>query len=75
MRVCTSITSAIDLWISHGLKPGSCTELLLRGEYERAFQHAHPIIKPYFADHIKYVELISEECRGENFDTWKGNES
>ena len=72
MNVDESITSAIDMWIEHGIKPGSCTELLLRGEYDEAFQHAHPLIKPHWQDHIDYVETLPDECRGDNFDSWKG---
>ena len=72
LKVDENIISAIKVWINHGIKPGSCTELLLRGEYDEAFKHAHPLIKPFWEDHIKYVEMLPEECRGEHFDTWPG---
>jgi hypothetical protein len=75
MGVCDNIKKAIDLWISHGIKPGSCTELLLRGDYDRAFLHANPLLKPHWEDHIKYIETLPDECRGENVDTWTGKES
>lgn len=71
-RVDESITSAIDLWIHHGIEPGSCTMLLLEGKYEEAFLHAHPLIKPHWQDHIDYVEKhVPKECRGENMEAWK----
>jgi hypothetical protein len=73
MNVDENIVAAIEVWITHGLKPGSCTELLLRGNYDEAFKHAHPLIKPYWADHIAYVESMPEACRGENFDDWIGS--
>ena len=73
LNVDTSITSAIELWYTDGLPPGSCTELLLRGRYEEAFKHAHPLIKPHWYDHIEYVEtVVPIECRNENYDTWRG---
>jgi len=67
-----NIIDAIEVWITHGLNPGSCTELLLRGEYEKAFKHAHPLIHDHWQDHIDYVERLPKECRGDNFDNWKG---
>ena len=73
MQVDDSIRSAVDMWIKHGIKPGSCTEHLLRGDYDRALQHAHPLIKPHWNDHIEYIESVPEECRGENYDTWKAD--
>ncbi len=72
MRVDTNISDAIEVWITHGLNPGSCTELLLRGNYDEALKHAHPLIKPYWKDHIEYVESMPEACRGENYDDWIG---
>ena len=75
MNVDNSISDAVDLWISHGIKPGSCTELLLRGQYDQAYLHAHLLIKPFWDDHIKYIESLPAGCRGENFDTWEGLKS
>jgi len=72
MEVDENIICAVDSWIQHGINPGSCTELLLRGKYDEAFKHAHPLIKPYWEDHITYIESLPEACRGKNFDTWKG---
>jgi len=72
MNVDENIICAIDTWLTHGIKPGSCTELLLRGEYDEAYKHAHPLIKPYWNDHIEYIESLPAECRGKNFDSWKG---
>lgn len=72
MRVDQSISDAVDKWLSNGINPGSCTELLLRGDYDEAFLHAHPLIKPFWKEHIRYIESIPAECRGENYDTWKG---
>ena len=66
-----NIKSAIDLWISHGLEPGSCTRLLLEGDHEEAFKHAHPLIKPFWNDHVAYIETLPLECRGENMSDWK----
>ena len=72
-KVDSNITDALVAWIEYALPPGSCTEYLLRGDYDEAFLHAHPMIKPYWDDHILYVELnIPEYCRGENYDKWKG---
>lgn len=70
-RVDQNIIEAIDLWISHGLEPGSCTTLLLKGEYDEAFLHAHPLIKPHWKDHITYVESLPDKYRGKNFESWK----
>ena len=72
MNVDIHIIEAIEVFISHGINPGSCVELLLRGEYDEAYKHAHPLIKPYWEDHIAYVESMPEACRGENFDDWIG---
>jgi len=72
LRVDESIREAVDMWLKHGIKPGSCTEFLLRGDYERAFKHAHPFIKQHWNDYIAHIESLPEDCRGENFDTWKG---
>ena len=71
MNIDENIIGAINNWISHGLIPGSCTELLLRGDYEEAFKHAHPLIKPHWKDHIEYIERLPMKYRGENFDIWK----
>ena len=72
LNVDQHIIEAVQAWIDHGLEPGSCTRLLLEGDYEEAYKHAHPLIKPYWADHIKYIESIPEECRGTNMKSWKG---
>lgn len=72
LRVDENIKQAIDMWIEHGMSPGSCTTLLLKGDYEEAFKHAHPLIKPHWDDHIKYVESLPSDCRGENMSEWKG---
>jgi hypothetical protein len=71
MMVDLNMVDALQLWVSHGLYPGSCCYLLLTGKYEEAFLHAHELIKPHWADHIKYVESLPAECRGENMDSWK----
>jgi len=63
-----NIVDAIDIWIKYRIYPGSCTFLLLKGDYEEAYKHAHPLIKPYWKDHIRYVETLPEECRGENIE-------
>ena len=74
VQVDRNITQACDAWIEHGLQPGSCTELLLRGRYEEAFKHAHPLIKPHWDDHITYIESLPLYCRNGNYDRWKGAE-
>ena len=66
------IKEAIDSWISHGLHPGSFTYYLLKGDYEEALKHAHPLLKPHIQDQIDYVETLPIECRGENMESWKG---
>ena len=71
LRVDDNIIQAIELWAKYGLNPGSCTTLLLKGEYDEAFKHAHPLIKPYWEDHIKYVESLQIEYRKENMVSWK----
>ncbi len=68
-----SIKEAVELWVDHGLNPGSCTELLLRGDYDRAFKYAHPHIKPFWNDYVEYIKTIPIECRNENYDSWKTN--
>lgn len=70
-QVDSNITEAIDRWIIHGIKPGSCTSLLLEGKYDEAYLHAHPLIKPYWQDHIDYIETLPKECRGENMSQWE----
>ena len=45
-RVDGSMTSAMDAFIMYGHDPGSCTSLLIKGDYEAAMQHAHPLIRP-----------------------------
>lgn len=73
MKVDRNITDAIDRWYKDGLPPGSCTEYLLRGNYERAFMSAHPMIHEHWQDHIKFVETcVPACCRGENYDNWVG---
>ncbi len=72
LRIDQNIVDAINLWIHYGILPGSCSELLLKGDYDEAFLHAHPLIKPYWDDHIKYVETLPLACRGEGMETWKG---
>jgi hypothetical protein len=75
LRVDANITDAIDRWIELGMPPGSCTEFLLRGDYERALRSAHPMIKPHWDDHVTYVKTcVPACCRGENYDTWQGIE-
>lgn len=41
----SGISSAIELFITHGCQPGSCTSLLLQEEFEKAKAHAHPAIR------------------------------
>lgn len=67
-----NIIEAIETWILYGIKPGSCTELLLRGKYEDAYEHAHPVVKRYWDNHVTYIKNLPPEFRGKNFDTWKG---
>ena len=75
LRVDKNITESIDNWIEHGFHPGSCTELLLRGEYKEAWYHAHPMIKPHWIDHVTYVKTcVPDYCKGKNFDKWRGME-
>jgi len=71
LRIDENIKDAINSWMLHGLQPGSCTTLLLRGNYDEAFKHAHPLIKPYWEDHIRYIESLPEICRGINVPTWQ----
>ena len=40
------IVQAIDVFITHGCYPGSCTSLLLQEKYEEAMYRAHPHIRP-----------------------------
>jgi len=72
LRVDQNIKEAVAVWIEYGINPGSCTKLLLEGKYDEAFLHAHPLIKPYWKDHIAYIETLPKECRGKNVKTWKG---
>lgn len=74
LKVDTSIVEAVRAWLTYALQPGSCTELLLRGDYDEAYKHAHPLIKPYWDDHIKFIESIPLYCRNGNYDRWKGME-
>ena len=76
-EVCDSIVGAIENWINYGLEPGSCTEFLLRGDYERAKLSAHMLLRPdrIWNEHVEFVKnCVPEYCRGENYDTWKGME-
>ena len=70
-KIDISIKEAIDNWIKLGLNPGSCTTLLLKGDYLEAYNHAHPLIKPHWDEHVAYVESLPLECRGENMKAWK----
>lgn len=75
-KIDINIVEAIKLWHNKGIPPGSCTEYLLRGDYEEAFLHAHPLIKPFWNDHIQFVENeVPSYCRGKNYDIWKYHES
>lgn len=74
-KVDVNITDAIQAWFDYGLSPGSCTEYLLRGNYERAKMSAHMLIRPdeIWNDHIAYVEnCVPDICRGENYESWRG---
>lgn len=71
LQVDQNIVDAVQAWIDHGIDPGSCTTLLLKGEYEEAFLHAHPLLVPYWTDHVKYIESLPAECRGANMETWR----
>lgn len=72
-NVDSGMVSAMEAWLDYGLSPGSCTEFLLRGDYLEAYKYAHPLIKPYWDDHVAYVEdCVPDICRGENYDKWKG---
>ena len=71
----SGITSAIDLFITYGCQPGSCTSLLLQGKYARANEHAHVMIKhgKVWEDHVGFVKyIVPKFVKGKNFDTWKG---
>lgn len=70
LKLDENIIQAVNLWIKMGLEPGLCTELLLRGKYDEAYKHAHPLIKSHWDDHITYIEHLPSECRGENYDKW-----
>lgn len=70
LMVDDNIVQAVNMWIQHGIYPGSCTSLLLAGEYDEAFLHAHPLIKPFWQDHIDYIETLPEECRKGNMTAW-----
>ena len=73
LRIDGNITEAIDAWISHGLPPGSCTWLLLAGDYDEAKKYAHPLILPFWDDHVEYVKrCVPDECKGMNMASWKG---
>ena len=75
MNVDQSMISAFKLYFLYGLTPGSCTSYLLAGEYDEAFERAHPMIKgeEMWNDHIAFVETcIPECCRNECFNTWAG---
>lgn len=71
LMVDVSIQSAAEAWISHGLDPGSCVRLLLQGKYKEALAHAHPLIIPYWEDHVAYIQSLPAECRGENMEAWE----
>ena len=64
---------AILAFFMHGLRPGSCTTYLLKGEYERAYACAHPSIKDRWDNRIHWIEKHVPMCiRGDNFDNWSG---
>jgi len=63
-RVDQNIVEAIEVWIKYGIKPGSCTTLLLEGNYDEALLHAHPLIKPHWDDHIAYIKSLPMKYRG-----------
>ena len=67
-----NIVDAIKNYFLYGLPPGSFTTLLLKGDYENAPNHAHPLIKQHIPDHIAFVEMLPGCCRGENFSNWQG---
>ncbi len=66
-----NIKEAVEAWKRYGIMPGSCIELLLRGEYAEAYRHAHPLILPYWDDHIEYIEELPDKYR--DVDNWKGD--
>lgn len=72
----TNIVSAIEVFFIHAIRPGSCTEYLLRGDYDRAKLSAHPLIKDTekkWQEHVNYIEdAVPMCCRGDNYDTWIG---
>ena len=70
-KVDSNIREAVHVWIKYGIDPGSCTKLLLEGKYDKALLHAHPLIKPYWKDHIAYIESIPEKYRGKNMKSHK----
>lgn len=41
------IMSSVDNYFEHNLKPGSCTEKLIRGDYMEAWFSAHRLIQPH----------------------------
>lgn len=58
-----NMIEATELWCKHRIPAGSCTMLLLAGLFDEAFKHAHPMIKPYWEDHINYFKQIAKEHR------------
>jgi len=66
-----NIKSAIDNWIKYGLNPGTCTRLLLEGKYLKAYDYAHPLIKPHWKGHVVFVEKVSLKYRGKNMEKHK----
>ena len=83
LRLDSGIVSAIVVYFTHGLYPGSCAALLLKGKYKDAKAHAHPMIKKngpnasmVWDDMVTFVkEYVPECCRNENFSTWLGFET
>jgi len=73
LRADSNMTNAVNMWYLHALQPGSCTELVLRGQYDEALLHAHVNIRPIFGEFIEWVELyVPDCCKNENYDKWRG---
>lgn len=67
-----NVVSAIKNWYLKGIHPGEFAMSLLRGNRQEALERAHELLKPHFEDHVKYVESLPIEGRGENIKYFDG---
>lgn len=75
MKVDENIVSAIRMYFLYAVPPGSCTELLLRGNFDDAKLRAHMLVRDdnHWNDHVAFVKnCVPVYCKNENYDTWKG---